>query len=225
MIMEHYAVDTNVRALQIEAQQKDKTLFVVENQGLQWYSTRSQCEEQAKKIMKDFNPKQYLAQKIVKYRAEGRDHLYAVLYKDFSKNHDRSDIADKNSDILYLGRLEMGVTKKMTDGNERSESFKDRIDATEQVQMPDMSIRDAPILKEVGYYSYLPATKQNHEILKATIGIFPKGHQTEFVFSLFNGGRNISVHSEEEFFEMTIEQAQQVDIQKQRLKEKEKLSE
>ena len=110
--MEHYSADPNQRSVQLQEQQKSKSLFIVEKQGLQWFSTKKQCEEMAKKLIKDFDPQEYLAQKIVKYKADGKDHFYAVLYKDFSKDHSRDDLAEHNEDIFELGRIEMGRTKK-----------------------------------------------------------------------------------------------------------------
>ena len=222
--MEHYSANPEQRQQQL-IDQKEKSLFVVPNKGLEWYSTEDQCKSKAKKIIKEFIPEEYLAQKLFRYQSGGKDYFYAILYKDFSKEHDRSDIAEYDADILYLGRLEMGVVQKMTDDNPRSESFKDRINATEQVQMPDSTIQDCPILKEVGYYSYFEATKANCDKLRATVGVFPKGFQTEFVFSLHNGGQNIQVDTSEEFFELTIQEAQKLVGEKRRIKEQEKLSE
>jgi hypothetical protein len=222
--MEYYNSKPDQRKEQL-IEQKTKSLFVSPKAGLEWFRTQEQCKEVSKKIIKDFIPEEYLAQKLFRYHSGTKDYFYAVLYKDFSSNHDRTDIAEYDADILYLGRLEMGIIKKTTDDNPRSETFKERIDDTESVQMPDSSIQDCPILKEVGYYSYFEATKENCEKLRKTVGVFPKGFQTEFVFSLYNGGNNIQIDSEAEFFGLTIKEAQDLSNQKRRLAEDAKLNE
>lgn len=222
--MEHYYADTDQRSQQI-LDQKEKSLFVVPQRGLEWFSTEEQCKTKAKKIIKDFVPEEYLAQKLFRYHSGDQDYFYAVLYRDFSKDHSRDDIAEYDSDILYLGRLEMGIVQKKTDDNPRSESFKNRVDATEQVQMPDATIQDCPILKEIGYYSYFPATKANCEKLAKTVGVFPKGFQTEFVFALYNGGQNIQIDNSQEFFELSIKDAQVLTAKKRRLRETTELKE
>ena len=125
---------------------------------------------------------------------------------------------------LNLEELKWGVPRKTTDDDARSDTFKDRIDMVEPVEMPDKSVQYAPVLKEIGYYSYFPVTKENSEKLKKTVGIFPKGFETQFVMSLNNDGRPVSV-DEDEFFGSTVKEMEQLDKQEFKRKRKEKQTE
>ena len=198
---------------------KDTTLFVTVTGEFVYLPTEEQSKAKVLKLMKKFKPEQWWAQKISRYRVGKKDFLCGYIKRDFSKDHNRSDFSNTTEHEMWLGRMEIGIPKMMTDTREHSESMGDRVAATIQSQMPDGSVQNVPVLEKRGYHSYHEATPANVKIYKRMSEMDTvDGNTTAFVFVLLNGGRNVGVDDPLEFWDMDTQGALDMDRKKKRLK-------
>ncbi len=189
----------------------NKSTYLSPNGELLQLETKEQAMKKARILLKNFKWEEWIAQKICRFNVAGKDHLFAYIIRDFSPNHDRTDLSNISDTQMWFGRSKIMVPRKKTDVREHSETLGKRIDVTEDVQYGDGSIRPMPVLGEIGYYYYCPVNDEMVKNYKKLVGMFPKGESTELLFVLQNGSRVITSHNADDFWKHNTTEAQDVD--------------
>lgn len=209
--MSYYDPPTPVTQQPQVATDPNKSTYLSPSGELLQLETKEQAVKKARNLLKNFKWENWIAQKICKFNVQGKDHFFAYIIRDFSPNHDRSDLANTSDHQMWFGRSKIMVPRKKTDTMEHSETLGKRIDVTEDVQYADGTIRPMPVMGEIGYYYYCPGTEDMIKNFKKLMGTFPKGETTELLFILQNGSRVITSHNENDFWMHDTSEAQNVD--------------
>ena len=150
----------------------------------------------------------------------------AYIVRDYSKNHDRSDLSTTKADQMWFGREEYIQPKLETDHDPRSETHLQRIPALEVFEDPkDQQLKYFPIMEKRTYYNYLKPTKQNIEMLKMMAGTTMDDQETEYVFVTAKGGRVVSAEDPADVFEITVDDAKLEDRNIMKIRRKKELAE
>jgi hypothetical protein len=185
--------------------------------------TLEQAKEKVAIMLKKFKPEEWWAQKVCRFRQGKDDHLLAFIVKDYSKEHDRSDLATTQEDQMWFGREEYIMPKLITDIDNRSETFNQRIPHTLPYEGADGQMRMYPVMEKKTYYNYTRASPKIIELYKKMCGMTMEDHETEYIFVLAKGGRTVTADDPDDVFEISCEDAKLDDrlIQKSR-RQKEK---
>ncbi len=187
-------------AKQLKRPEKYQTLFASLNGEFVSLPTEDQAKQKVKAFLKKFNPDQWWAQKVSRFRQGKEDHFIAYIVRDFSKNHDRSDLAKTSIDQMWFGREEIGIPAMTTDDDPHSETHNERIPLTLQMSLQDGTIAELPVLEKRGFYNYTKATPANIELYKKMSGMTMDDKETEFIFVIAKGGRTISADDEDDIW-------------------------
>jgi len=190
---------------------QNTTMWVTQAGEFLWLPTEKQAKEKAKYLMSKLKTKEWWAQKISKFSVGKKDYLCAYIKRDFSKEHDRSDFSNMSLDEMWLGRIEIGLPLMTTDKRERSDTLGERVSQVVQTQMPNGAVEMIPVLGSKGFYSYHEATKENIKKYQEMEGMTMKGLNTQYVWILLDGGRNIGVDDPKTFWNESLESAMQID--------------
>lgn len=211
-------------AKQISRPKQNQTLFTTVNGEFVYLPTKEQAEIETVKFLKRFNPEDWWAQKVSRFR-KGRDEMFvAYLKRDFSKKHDRSDLAAHSIDEMWFGRMEIGIPKMVTDDDPHSDTHNQRIPDTMPMTLLDGTVADLPVLLKRGFYEYTPVNKKNIELYKTMCGMTLDDNETEFVWVLKKGGRNVGCEDPDEFWEMSLDDATREDRLLKKIAKQKKLA-
>lgn len=194
-------------AQQIKKPDKYTTMFTTIRGEFILKPTKEQAEIKAKELLKKFKPEQWWAQKVSRFKEGKDDYLIAYVIKDFSKEHDRSDLARLSEDQMWFGREEIGIPAMVTDTDPHSDTYQQRIPHTLPMQLQDGKTEYFPVLDRIGFYNYMKVTKENVAIFKKMCGITMGDQDTEYIFVLAKGGRTISADDEDEIWEVSCADA------------------
>lgn len=186
--------------------EKYETLWVTQTGEFLQLPTQDQAKEQAKKFMEKFKPGDWWAQKVSKFKFGKTDFYTGYIKRDFSKGK-RTDMSTTSENEMWLGRIVIGTSLYVTDTRPQSETMGERIPQTIRSMLLDNSIKELPILGEMGFYSYHPVTKETTDLYKKMTGETAKGLSTTFVYVLMGGGRNVLEYSPERFWKTSIDDA------------------
>jgi len=203
---------------------KNKTLFIAKNGEQFNLSTEEQAKRKIKLFMSRFKPEEWWAQKVSRLKLGKSDYFTALIVRDFSAEHDKSDMSDRPEHTMWLGREQIGIPALTTDYDEHSETYNKRIPLTMDIQMADGTIMSAPVLNKIGYYSYHPVTKKTIELYKSMCGMTMEDQETEYVFVLAKGGRVVGADDPDLFWEMSCEDAKMDDRNLKKIKRNQMLA-
>ncbi len=184
---------------------KHTTVFTTKKGEFIPLPTEEQAKKKASEFLKKFKPEEWWAQKVSRRRQGKTEYLIAYIIRDFSKNHDRSDLAEYSQDQMWFGRTEIGVPSMITDENRHSDTYGERIPETIPMYMQDGTISEFPVLQKRSYYNYMEVNTKNVELFKKMCGMTMDDRETEFVFVIQNGGRNVSADDPDDIWDMTTE--------------------
>ncbi len=210
---------------QVKLRDKNTTLFVTMTGEFISLPTEDQAKVLVKAFLARFKPEEWWAQKVSRFRLGSDDYLTAYIVRDFSENHDRSDLATTSDQQMWLGRMEIGIPAKVTDQNPHSETHTKRIPKTMPCQLADGTVADLPVLEKKGYYSYHKVSKQVVELYKKMCGMTMDDIDTEYVFVLQKGGRNVGADDPEDIWELSTMDAREQDRNLKRIRRKKELVE
>lgn len=205
--LEYQDVSPSPVAQRVKFRDKNTTLFVTKDGRFVNFPTEDQARKKITAFMKRFKPEEWWAQKVSRFRLGNDDYLTAYIKRDFSEKHDRSDIANRSEHEMWLGREVIGIPSKTTDNDIHSETHGKRIPLTMSCQLSDGSVEDLPVLEKQGYYSYHKVTKENIALYKKMCGMTMDDIDTEYVFVLQKGGRNVGADDPDEIWTTTTADA------------------
>lgn len=191
-------------AKQVVRPKQNQTLFTTINGEFVYLPTKEQAVIEVEKFLKKFKPEEWWAQKVSRFRKGTTEMFVAYLKRDFSKDHDKSDLATHSADEMWFGRMEIGLPKMVTDDDPHSETHQQRIPDTMAMTLLDGTIAELPVLAKRGFLEYTEVNKKNIELYRKMCGMTLDDNETEFVWVLKKGGRNVGCEDPEEFWTMSL---------------------
>lgn len=194
-------------AKQIKRPDKYTTKFATLRGELIDLPTEDQAKQKVAAFLKRFKPENWWAQKVSRFRQGNDDHLIAYIVRDFSKIHDRSDMAKISADQMWFGREEIGIPAMTTDEDNHSETHGERIPMTMSMSLPDGTIAELPVLDKRGFYNYTKVNKNTIELYQTMCGMTMDDLETEYIYVLAKGGRTISADDPDDIWDISCETA------------------
>ncbi len=173
--------------------------------------TLDQAKEKVEKMLKKFNPEEWWAQKICRSRQGKEDHLMAYIIRDFSKEHERTDMAKFREDQFWFGREEYIVPQMKTDTDNHSDTFNQRIPEVLPFRDATDKIRYYPVMEKKTYHLYTPVNPETIKLYKALSGMTADDLETEYLFITAKGGRVVNAEDPEDIFTLSVADAKQDD--------------
>lgn len=204
-VMEYQDLVTTPATQKIKKQDPNTTQFVSKNGEFLRYPSEAQAKIKVAKFLKKFKPEEWWAQKVSRFHLGNEDYFSAYIKRDFSAKHDRSDIAHTSDHEMWLGREVIGLPAMTTDNDEHSDTHGQRVSLVMTCQLADGTTTELPVLEKQGYYSYLKVTKSSISMLKQMVGMTADDVDTECVFVLQKGGRNVGADDPLEIFELSCD--------------------
>lgn len=97
------------RANQSQVTDPDKSTYLSPSGELIQLETQEQATKKARDLLKKFKWEEWIAQKICRFNIQGKDHFFAYIIRDFSPNHDRTDLANTSDHQMWFGRSKILV--------------------------------------------------------------------------------------------------------------------
>lgn len=187
---------------------ENMTLWVTQNGEFLYLPTETQAKKKSDELMETIDPKEWWCQKVSKFSVGIKDHLCAYIKRDYSKEHDRSDFSNVSQDEMWIGRITIGLPLMATDTRERSRTAGQRVPLTLQTQLANGNVVNVPVLGKKGFYSYHPTnSKEVIDLYKSMCGSTAEGAETQYLYILLNGGRNVTEDDESTFWLTSLKDA------------------
>lgn len=224
-VMEYQDLVTTPATQKVRKEDPNMTQFVSKNGEFLRFPSEVQAKIKVAKFLKKFKPEEWWAQKVSRFRLGGEDYFSAYIKRDFSAKHDRSDIAHTSDHEMWLGREVIGIPAMTTDNDEHSDTHGQRVSLVMTCQLADGTTTELPVLEKQGYYSYLKVTKNSIEMMKKMCGMTSDDLDTEYVFTLQKGGRNVGADDPDEMWELSCDDKRLEDRHLTRARRKKELTE
>ena len=222
--MEYQDIVTTPATQKVRKEDPNQTLFVTKTGVFEKWPTEAQAKIKIARFLKKFKPEEWWAQKVSRFRLGKEDYFSAYIKRDFSANHDRSDIATTSDHEMWFGREVIGIPAMTTDRDEHSETHNQRVSLVMTCQLADGTTTELPVKEKQGYYSYLKVTKNSIEMLKKMCGMTADDTDTEYVFVLQKGGRNVGADDPDEMWELSCDDKKLEDRHLKKAKRKKELA-
>ena len=194
-------------AKRITRPDKNTTLFSTIKGEFLSLPTQAQAEKKVINFLKRFKPEDWWAQKVSRFKQGQNENFVAYIVRDYSKTHDRSDLAKHSGDQMWFGREVIGIPAMQTDTDSRSDTFNERIPMTLPMTLQDGTTQELPVLDKKGFYNYTKVTPANIKLYKTMTGMTMDDIETELIFVLAKGGRTLGADDPDEFWETSCEDA------------------
>ena len=224
-VMEYQDLVTTPATQKVRKEDPNMTQFVTKTGIFERHATEAQAKIKVARFLKTFKPEQWWAQKVSRFRLGNEDYFSAYIKRDFSPKHDRTDIAHTSDHEMWFGREVIGVPAMTTDNDEHSESHGQRVSLVMTCQLADGTNTELPVLEKLGYHSYLKVTKSSIELLKKMCGMTADDTDTEYVFVLQKGGRNVGADDPDEMWELSCDDKRLEDRHLTKARRKKELTE